>query len=76
MNESSTSESRQRMRFIVKYGVLGWGLLTGGLWAVGFSMWSDLPLLAILCGSLLVFPLGGYGFGALMWKLGVGRQNA
>lgn len=65
-----------RTRFILTRGVLGWGLTTGVLWSIlmtfameGWSLWATLPL------ALIVFPIGGYFWGAFMWRF-YSKQNA
>jgi hypothetical protein len=58
-----------RAKFILFAGVLGWGVLTGALWAVAMAAirgWDQLPLLLTL--ALVGFPIGGYFFGAYVWK--------
>lgn len=57
-----------RTRFILVRGVLGWGVTTAVLWSVlmatseGWSPWSTLPT------ALALFPIGGYFWGAFMWR--------
>jgi hypothetical protein len=60
---------RGRKWYILVVGVLCWGLLSGLVWAVAMSAmqgWERLPLLLAL--GLVGFPIGGYFFGAFMWK--------
>jgi hypothetical protein len=61
-------EKLGRKQFILRYGVLGWGLPV----AIGYSVsmayqqgWDSFPIFLIL--SLILFPLGGILFGRLMW---------
>ena len=59
-----------RSRYIRLYGVLGWGLSTGILWALAMAAmegWENLPILLPL--AVICFPVGGYFFGAIMWRL-------
>lgn len=59
--------------FIFIFGVLLWGVCTGALYAAvmafvkrgeaGFSFWR------VLWPSLILFPMGGTGWGAAMWFL-------
>jgi hypothetical protein len=60
-----------RTRFIWLYGVLAWGVSVGVMWALGMTAangdWERLPV--TLGIALVGFPIGGYFFGALMWKM-------
>ena len=61
---------RGRESYIWYYGVFGWGLTTGVGWAFFMALtqgWDRLPLLMIL--ALIIFPIGGYVFGVIMWKV-------
>jgi hypothetical protein len=59
-----------RTRFIWLQGVLAWGVTVGVMWAVAMTAvrgeWDRLPILLAI--ALVGFPIGGYFFGALMWK--------
>ena len=64
--------------FIIVYGVLGWGLCTGILFAVmtEFSAHGIDGILKFsagfmnrLLGAIVIFPLGGVLFGYVGWKL-------
>jgi len=57
-------------RYVWIYGVLTWGLTTGVMWAVvtaAMQGWEQLPFL--LPVALIGFPIGGFFFGILTWKL-------
>ena len=59
-----------RSRYIRLYGVLGWGLSTGIVWALVMAArlgWDNLPIL--LPVALVAFPIGGYFFGVLTWRM-------
>lgn len=59
-----------RSRFIWLYGVLGWGLIAGVPWSVLMAFqqgWERLPYLFI--AGITGFPIGGYFFAALIWKI-------
>jgi hypothetical protein len=65
------SETRrmERSRYIWRYGVLGWGLSVGVIWALVMSAlqgWERLPILLPL--ALIGFPIGGYFFGVCTWR--------
>ena len=57
-----------KKRFVVRYGVLGWGLSTAALFAVWtfYSKGSVRPLDVLL--PFILFPVGGIAWGALMWS--------
>ena len=58
-----------RQSYIRKIGILGWGIPTGIGWAFAMSAtngWDQLPILLPL--GLVLFPIGGYWFGAFMWR--------
>lgn len=60
--------AKGKWHFIIKYGVLFWGLGTAVLFSLvmSFVLWED-PFLSILKESLMLFPLGGIAWGAVMW---------
>lgn len=66
--------AKARRRFVVKYGVIGWGLGTGVLWFL-FSLLLDvLPisgdrssLLEKAITAFVLYPLAGILFGIVMW---------
>ena len=54
--------------FIIKYGVLLWGLGTAFLFSLVVSLMQwEASFLSILKESLMLFPLGGIGWGTIMW---------
>jgi hypothetical protein len=58
-----------RKRFVLFYGVLGWGIPTAILFALIQSYldgWDQFPY--HLTQALLIFPLGGVVWGRVMWK--------
>lgn len=58
-----------RPRFVLLVGVLYWGVLTGLLWSVAMAAiqgWDRLPTLLPI--ALVGFPVGGFFFGAYVWK--------
>lgn len=67
--DRSLAEACARRGFILRYGVLGWGLGTALLWTIGMKLWMpSTPLLAILLPAALLFPAGGWVWGALVWR--------
>lgn len=62
--------ARGRKSFILRYGVLMWGVSTALLFALfqGYSQgWDSLPLWLGI--SFVVFPIGGWVWGAAMWRV-------
>ncbi len=57
------------LRFVLLYGVLGWGLITAVLYSILMWLFSDIGLHRILPLSLLIFPVGGVLWGCIMWWL-------
>jgi hypothetical protein len=58
-----------RTRYVWLVGVPGWGVAVGSTWAVAMAAmqgWDRLPTLLAL--ALVGFPIGGYFFGAWVWK--------
>jgi hypothetical protein len=57
-----------KKRYIVRYGVLGWGLSTAALFAVWtcYSKGGVRPFDIIL--PFIIFPIVGIAWGALMWS--------
>lgn len=61
--------ARGRTSYVVRYGVLLWGVTTAVLWTIGMRLWFvDGPLLPMLAVALVAFGFGGWLFGAAMWR--------
>jgi len=59
-----------RLRFILLYGVLGWGVLAGIIVAA-LRWWAEQGSLAQhVALSVIVFAVTGVGWGAWMWRVG------
>jgi hypothetical protein len=57
-----------RKQFVLRYGVLGWGLSTAVAFAaVEGYMHGFERFFGLLIPSLILFPLGGILWGRLMW---------
>ena len=59
-----------RPAFVLKHGILGWGLPTAILWSICVGAdegFASLPVLLII--SLMIFPAGGYVFGRVLWAV-------
>ncbi len=59
-----------RSRYIWRHGVLGWGVTVAIAWSLSMAWmdgWDQLPILLPL--ALVLFPIGGYFFGAFMWRV-------
>ncbi len=65
-----------RTRFILARGVLAWGLTTAVLYTLLMTLFDDAAPLPTLLLSLVLFPLGGIGWGALMWRVFHRRYGA
>jgi hypothetical protein len=65
--EKNNVGQMSRKRFIMVYGVLSWGLLTAIAWSLVTSKLNMAEFLGVLPIALVVFPIGGYFFGAFMW---------
>jgi hypothetical protein len=67
--------SSERRRFILRYGVLGWGLPSGILFPFGVEAWRRLEtgefrwerFLALAVLSLVFFPVAGWFWGSTLW---------
>ena len=55
-------------RFILTFGVLGWGVLGGSLFAWWMSGSRGTSLWLWLAISLPIWCLGGYVFGLVLWR--------
>jgi hypothetical protein len=55
------------MRFVLVWGVLYWGVVTGLLFSVMRALLGSASFLESLRWSIVIFPLGGVLFGASMW---------
>ena len=57
-----------RKQFVLRYGVLGWGLPVAIGWSLSMAHqngWNQ--ILFYLIPALIVFPLGGILFGRFLW---------
>jgi hypothetical protein len=72
------------LRFILLYGVLGWGVSTGVLFSILFTMLgaSTNTLGAVALLAVPAFAVGGLAWGGIMWIAGeweyqkhMGRNN-
>lgn len=57
-----------RTRYILLFGVLGWGLLTAALFTVWIYFRMGPLNLVKLVLPFILFPIGGYFWGAFMWS--------
>jgi hypothetical protein len=59
-----------RKQFVLRFGVLAWGVPTGILFALRETQdfgWSTFPLQLLL--AMMIFPLAGVVWGRAMWWL-------
>ncbi len=61
--------AKGRGHFVVVWGMLIFGLTSAFLFA-GVMSWldDDLPFWPMLWLSLILFPMGGYFWGSIMWR--------
>ncbi|MGO2331885.1 hypothetical protein [Pseudoalteromonas sp. 120-MNA-CIBAN-0494] len=64
-----------KWQYVVKHGVLGWGVLTAILYTGLMYLTSSSPLLQTLLISLVLFGLGGIFWGLFMWYFINRRRN-
>jgi hypothetical protein len=58
-----------RKQFVLRFGVLGWGVPTAILFSFARAYeegWDQLPVLLVI--SLIMFPLAGILWGCGMWR--------
>ena len=63
------TRAKGRKRFIWLHGVVGWGVTVAIFWSFWMGAtrgWDQFPLL--LSVALVAFPIGGYFWGAGMWR--------
>jgi len=66
--EKQVATPDDRRRFIIRHGVLAWGVPVALVWAL--LMWGKLggPLWRWVAIALALFPLAGWLFGAALWR--------
>ncbi|MGD9634527.1 MAG: hypothetical protein AB7G28_20265 [Pirellulales bacterium] len=67
--ESIETSPPSRDQYVLRYGVLGWGVTTAVLFTISNAMehgWDD--FFFHLVPALILFPLGGVFFGRIMWN--------
>jgi asparagine N-glycosylation enzyme membrane subunit Stt3 len=58
-----------RMAYVLKYGVVGWGVPTGVMFSIVMAAMQGWERFWVLLAvSLILFPIGGIAFGVLTWK--------
>ncbi len=64
-----TMKSQGKTAFVVKYGVIGWGIPTAIGWCA-VTAWKESvsTLYGTVPFALIAFPAGGILFGMLMWR--------
>jgi len=73
--------SRDKRRFIVRYGVIGVGLPVGIVWAIVKPLWAHTSgsytreLLIDLLSGVPVFLCGGALWGWIMWRWMEARRH-
>ncbi|MGD2133820.1 MAG: hypothetical protein PVI23_13580 [Maricaulaceae bacterium] len=64
-----------RRRFVIIYGVLGWGLGGAVLWSLMFSFTTSAPWWTYTIPAVIGFPAGGVLWGLIMWRVRVWLQS-
>lgn len=66
-SKTPTSLAHRKRRFIIRFGILGWGLTT----AVVFTAWTAYSKENVrtldLVLPFILFPIGGIAWGYFMW---------
>ena len=57
-----------RSHFIWYRGVLGWGVFVAIFWCCWMSYFQGWKFFTTLPLALILFPIGGYFWGASMWR--------
>ena len=61
---------KEKKDFIIKRGVLGWGITTAILFSLLMSfVKQDATFLGTLATAIILFPIGGYFWGLWMWHM-------
>ena len=66
------TRARGEKRFVWVNGVLGWGLVTAALFSIVMVMFRDSSI-AMVPIAFLVFPVGGYFWGKIVWRIAEGQ---
>jgi len=53
--------------YVLKIGVLGWGVPTAVIWSVTMQFKGSIPFIKSLLFALAIFPACGVLFGLIMW---------
>lgn len=59
--------AKGKWSYVVKFGVLGWGVSTAILWSVFMHFIDRIPFTESIFLALVLFPIGGLFFGLFMW---------
>lgn len=60
--------ARGRSHFVVVWGMGIWGLTTAFVFAFIMSLVGDMGFQQLLWISLILFPIGGFFWGSIMWR--------
>jgi hypothetical protein len=60
--------ARGRGHYVVSWGMIGWGIPTALIFTWAMSAMQGMSFLGLLPLSLTLFPMGGYLWGAIMWR--------
>ncbi len=66
--EQNRFMAKGRGHFVGFWGVIVWGFPTAVLFSIIMAWWEELPFWPLLWLSLILFPIGGYFWGTIMWR--------
>ncbi|WP_148300738.1 hypothetical protein [Shewanella marina] len=64
----SQTISKGKWHYILMHGVIGWGIPTAVLFSIFQSYGDTTSFMQQIKPALLIFPLAGTAWGALMWS--------
>ena len=60
--------AKGKWHYIILHGVIGWGISTAVLFSLLQSFTGEAAFIDVIGLSLILFPLGGVGWGVFMWS--------
>ena len=68
LDKLSKIASKGKWHYILFHGAIGWGVTTAVLFSLLQSFISEVEFTDNIWLALIIFPLGGIGWGAFMWS--------